>query len=123
MNDDTTCEIDNAPLQEQSVGMPCHVGKRTINHHEEEYNEHVTRKAYTLSKRTSDERRSDNGKLHLKQGVESQWNGCSTENLAGWGSIDITANIVEHQECGGIAYHATYVVAKAKRESEDYPQH
>ena len=115
MNDDTTCEIDNAPLQEQSVGMPCHVGKWTIDHHEEENHEkHIARKAHTLGKRTSDKRRGNDGKLHLKQGIEGQGDGGSAKDLARRSGIYIATHIIEHQERRGVAYHSAYVIAKAE---------
>ena len=104
--------------------MPRHVGQRTIYHHEEENHEkHIAREPHSLSKRTRDERRRDDGKLHLKQCIESQRNSGSAKYLSRRRGINIASHVLEHKECGGIADDTCDVVAKTQREAEHHPQH
>lgn len=120
----STGKVYYSPLQKQSVGMPCHVGERTIDYHEEEnHEEHIAREAHALSERAGDERRGDNGKLHLEQCVERERNGCTAEDVASRSGVDIRAHIVEHQERERVAYDAADIVAETEAETEHHPQH
>ena len=103
--------------------MPRHVGQRTVDEKEEEYHEeHVGREAHALSKGASDKRWRDDGKLHLKQGKQSQRNGGTTQHVASRRGIDFGTYILEHQERQGIANDATDIVTKTQRETDDYPK-
>ena len=111
-------------MRKKSVGMPCKVGERAVDEHKEEYHEkQIGGKSHPLGKRTRYKRRRDYGKLHLKQRIQCEWNGSSSENLAGGCGVDCSPYVLKHGECTGISDYSAYVVAKAKAESEGYPQH
>ena len=79
MHHDASGKVDMAPLHEQTLWMPRHVGQWTVDHKEEKHHEeHIGRETHTFGKRPCNQRRGDDGKLHLKQGIESQWNSGST---------------------------------------------
>ena len=104
--------------------MPCHMSQRTIDDEEEEnHEEHICREAYTFCKRTGNQRRCNDGKLHLKQGKERQRYRCTTQDVSCRCGIDLSTNVLKHQERQRIANDTTDVVAKAQRETDDHPQH
>ena len=103
--------------------MPRHVGQRTIDKEEEKHHEeHVSRKAYTLSKRARDQRGRDDGKLHLEEGEQCQGYRRTTQYIASGCGIDGPSYPMEHRERQGIADHTTDVVAKTQREADHHPE-
>ena len=111
------------PAAEQSLGMPCHVGQRTIYHEEEKHHEeHISGKPHPFGKRTRNERGGDDGKFHLEQREERQWDCSTTQYVSCRSGINTTTHTLKHQERQRIAYHTADVVAKAKRESYNHPQ-
>ena len=71
MNDDATGKIYYTPAKEKPLGMPCHVGQRTVDKEKEEHHEEqVCREAHPLGKRPRNERGRDDGELHLEQGKQ-----------------------------------------------------
>ena len=104
--------------------MPCHVSQRTIDDEKEKHHEeHIGRKPHTLCKRTRNQRRGDDGKLHLEQGKQRQRNRGTAQHVACRSGIDGSAYVMKHGECERIADHAADVVAKAQREADHHPQH
>ena len=104
--------------------MPRHVRQRTVDHEKEEHHEkHIGRKAHTLSKRTCDQRRGDDGELHLEQGEQCQRDGCTAQDVACRSGIYIGTHTVEHRERQRIANHTADIIAKAQRETYDHPEH
>ena len=104
--------------------MPRHVSQRTVDEEEEEnHKEHIGREAHTLSKRARNQRRRDDGELHLEQGKERQRDGGTTQDVACRRCIDLGTYVLEHQERQRITNNTSNIVAKAQREANDYPEH
>ena len=113
MYHDAAGKIDDTPLEEQSLRMPCHVCQGAVYDEEEKYHkEHICRKPHPLGKGTGDKRRGDDGKFHLKQGIESQGDRGTAQYVAGRSRINLCPDIAEHYEGQGIADYPTDVVAE-----------
>ena len=122
MDHDTSGKVDDAPFEEEAVGVPCHVGQRTVDeHHKPHHEEQIGREAHTLSKRTRDKRWGDDGKLHLEQRVEGEGYCGAAQQLARRRDVGVGTHVLEHQKGGGVAQHSADVVAKRQAEAEDHP--
>ena len=68
-------EVMDMHQGEEPLGMPGAMGQRTVDKDDpENHEEQVARETHSLGKRASDERRGDDGKLHLEQGEQRQGN-------------------------------------------------
>ena len=123
MNDDAAREVVDADAHQvvqKAVWMPRPVRKRAVDEHAEEHHEHeVRREANALRERARDERRRDDGELHLEESEERERDGRRDRH------VHLRAHAAEHEELRRVADQAesAHVVAETKRESEHHPEH
>ena len=118
VNNNTTGKVEYAHLTQETVGMPGPVGQRTINKKGKKCHKHqIAGKMNPLGKRTGNQGRGNNGKLHLKQSIQRQRNGrCQKE-------IRFGAYSRKHGEGQRIADKMSQIIAKSQTEPDDNPDH
>ena len=118
MHHNAARKVHYAPLAEQPLGVPCAVRQGAIDEQAKQNHEHeIGGELHPLGKGARNERRRNDGKLHLKQGKQCQrYGGCQ-------GCISFGSYALEHEEVEGVAYHAAYVAAKTQTEADHDPHH
>ena len=113
VDDGSAGEVEHAPLAEEAVRVPGPVADRGVDQErEEDHEEEVAGELDPLGEGAGDERRRDDGELHLEEGEEGEGDG------RGEGGVGGAADAAEEGEGGGVADEAGALAAEAVAEGE-----